>query len=303
MNQSINRQSFFRYKNMIGVNVNGTRKPIFWAPGLPGRAEWFLPLACSLEQDFPSYGFDSPSHDKNHSVEQTAAMYIEMIQNIQPTGPYMLGGYSFGGAVIYEIMRQLQKKREKVSHIIFLDCYAPSSSLLSQLYDQIDQLRMAVLITNVVGLYWEIKQPLNLDILKKANTNNWIEFLTYYLFYHSNHPFVKEEEFTNFLRHCFLDGLQNYAVLKNYHPSKYNEDVKLILLQSEKGFTGKDGSFATHLFNPSININEEYYYFNGWNKFFTSSIKSIFLSCDHFELIVEPYVKDIAKILYEEIYV
>ena len=42
-----------------------------------------------------------------------AAYYLEEIRHVQPHGPYLLGGYSFGGLVSYEIALELRAVRRK----------------------------------------------------------------------------------------------------------------------------------------------------------------------------------------------
>jgi thioesterase domain-containing protein len=50
-----------------------------------------------------------------------ASYYIEIIQAVQPRGPYDLGGFSFGGLIAYEIARQLQERGEIVNTIAMAD--------------------------------------------------------------------------------------------------------------------------------------------------------------------------------------
>jgi thioesterase domain-containing protein len=59
-----------------------------------------------------------------------AAHYIEEIRSRQPQGPYRLGGYSFGGAVAYEMARQLAAAGQEVEFLALLDAYGASGSLV-----------------------------------------------------------------------------------------------------------------------------------------------------------------------------
>jgi thioesterase domain-containing protein len=52
-----------------------------------------------------------------------AAHYIREIRKYQPTGPYYLGGYSFGGIVAYEMTKQLKAQGEDVAILALLDTY------------------------------------------------------------------------------------------------------------------------------------------------------------------------------------
>ena len=54
-----------------------------------------------------------------------AAFYIEALRQIQPRGPYRLGGYCFGGFVAYEAACQLQERGEVVDLLMVIDGNAP----------------------------------------------------------------------------------------------------------------------------------------------------------------------------------
>ena len=44
-----------------------------------------------------------------------ASYYADSIRDVQPRGPYILAGYSFGGVVAFEMAHQLSTTREKVA--------------------------------------------------------------------------------------------------------------------------------------------------------------------------------------------
>ncbi len=54
-----------------------------------------------------------------------AARYIQEIQTVQPQGPYLLGGHSFGGYVALEMAKQLQLKGQKVARLAIFDTTVP----------------------------------------------------------------------------------------------------------------------------------------------------------------------------------
>jgi thioesterase domain-containing protein len=53
-----------------------------------------------------------------------AAHHITVMRNLQPGGPYHLGGYCFGGIVAYEMARQLKAQGEQVGLLAMLEGYA-----------------------------------------------------------------------------------------------------------------------------------------------------------------------------------
>ncbi len=63
------------------------------------------------------------------SFQQIADRYLQKIRTIQPTGPYLLAGESFGGLVAYEMAQQLQAQGEQVALLALLDTQTPGSTL------------------------------------------------------------------------------------------------------------------------------------------------------------------------------
>jgi thioesterase domain-containing protein len=54
-------------------------------------------------------------------VETLAATYLQLIREVQPEGPYQLGGYCNGGMVAYEMARQLQADGQQIDLLLLLD--------------------------------------------------------------------------------------------------------------------------------------------------------------------------------------
>ncbi|MGI8964765.1 MAG: thioesterase domain-containing protein, partial [Limisphaerales bacterium] len=54
-------------------------------------------------------------------LETMAAHYIQEMRTQQPTGPYYLGGYCFGGIIAYEMARQLHENGEKIALLALLE--------------------------------------------------------------------------------------------------------------------------------------------------------------------------------------
>ncbi len=63
------------------------------------------------------------------SIPQVAALYLKKIRTIQPHGPYLLAGESFGGLVAYEMAQQLQAEGETVALLALFDTLAPGVTL------------------------------------------------------------------------------------------------------------------------------------------------------------------------------
>jgi len=126
---------------VIIIQPKGSKPPFFCVPGGVGTAFYLHSLASHLGQDQPFYGLQPQGVDDRAepktSVEAIAADHIDALKNIQPTGPYFLGGHSFGGLVAFEISQQLQKQGDEIGLLAIFDIPAPLySSFITTGWDE-----------------------------------------------------------------------------------------------------------------------------------------------------------------------
>ncbi|MFO7755229.1 MAG: thioesterase domain-containing protein [Bacteroidales bacterium] len=111
--------------NMMPVNTEGTRVPLI----LLHAGEANYSLSKHLGKDQPFYGFfyigSEGENIRYRSIESFAAEYVKQLRRIVPEGPYILGGFSMGGILAYEMSMQLKKMGEKVPGLILVDCEIP----------------------------------------------------------------------------------------------------------------------------------------------------------------------------------
>ncbi|WP_432832392.1 amino acid adenylation domain-containing protein [Dactylosporangium sp. CA-092794] len=112
---------------LLPIRKKGDREPLFCIhPG--GGIGWsYAPLAQFFPEGHPIYalqarGLDGKA-DLPGSVREMADDYIEQIRAVQPSGPYQLLGWSFGGAVAHQIAVLLQEAGEPVAMLALLDSY------------------------------------------------------------------------------------------------------------------------------------------------------------------------------------
>ena len=119
------------WRSLVAIQPTGSKPPFFCVHGLGGHVLRFGALAQHLGQDRPFYGLQAYGLDGQHPchtrVEDMAAHYISEIRSLQPQGPYFIGGYSFGGAVAFEMARQLRERGEDVAFLALLDTYPRSA--------------------------------------------------------------------------------------------------------------------------------------------------------------------------------
>ncbi len=114
---------------LVAIQPHGTKRPFFCLPGAGGNVLYYYQLAHHMGIDQPFYGLQAVGLDGETApetrVEDMAIHYLQEIQTIQPQGPYLLGGHSFGAWVALEISKQLQLKGEKVARLAIFDTTVP----------------------------------------------------------------------------------------------------------------------------------------------------------------------------------
>nr|WP_256560316.1 non-ribosomal peptide synthase/polyketide synthase [Myxococcus dinghuensis] len=105
------------------------RTPFFCVHPVGGNVLCYAELARLVGTQRPFYGLQAQGVDGDTaprtSIEAMAAAYVEAVQEVQPRGPYLLGGWSLGGVVAYEMARQLRARGETVGLLAVFDAYAP----------------------------------------------------------------------------------------------------------------------------------------------------------------------------------
>jgi thioesterase domain-containing protein len=95
--------------------------------GAGGNVLLFNDLARLLGPDYPFYGVQAHGMDGSRNylktVEEMAAHYLNEIRQLQPEGPYYLGGFCMGGQVAYEIAQMLVQEGQKVALLAMIDTY------------------------------------------------------------------------------------------------------------------------------------------------------------------------------------
>jgi amino acid adenylation domain-containing protein len=103
----------------------GKRPALFFVPGEVGDdLGCYLHVVANLPQNQPVYGLQPPALIGNHefeTIEETAYYYVQRLRHSQPSGPYFLFGFCFGGLVAFEMAQQLQTLGEQVGFLGILD--------------------------------------------------------------------------------------------------------------------------------------------------------------------------------------
>lgn len=101
----------------------GATDPVFLFHPAGGPTSVYEGLVRLLPDGRAVYGLERI--DDEDTVEDKAECYAELIREIQPRGPYRLGGWSFGGCLAYETARRLTAAGERVDLVFMIDSILP----------------------------------------------------------------------------------------------------------------------------------------------------------------------------------
>ncbi len=268
------------------IDAENGRRPLFFVHPAGGNVLCFVHLARNLGRDQPFYGLQAPGLDGAQldfrAVEDLASLYIQAIRSVQAHGPYLLGGYSFGGTVAFEITRQLQAGGETVERLMLLDSWAPT---YTPRYD--DATLVAFFALELTGSMSGLTGLPELEELRRMTNQQQQEFL------------LRVAQSAHFLPpDSDLTRVQNfYQVFKNntraeqlYRPE--NEPVPITIFRATRSLLDEvhDSRFLARVLNRQGLLDPTF----GWDEFTTAGVDLFFIPGNHLNILLEPQVRQLA---------
>ena len=120
-----------RHPDVVRLQVGDGGDPIFCFAGSGALALSFGPLSRHMVRH-PVFAFQAHGLEgrgiPDWSVQASARRFLQTIRLLQPQGPYVLLGHSFGGLVALEIAQMLHAAEETVDLVGVLDTYLPENA-------------------------------------------------------------------------------------------------------------------------------------------------------------------------------
>lgn len=133
--------SVYRYLVPMHTRDEGVTTPFFLVAGMFGNVLNLRHLSNQIGSDRPFYGLQARGlfggATPHETFEEMARDYLLEVRDVQPHGPYLLGGFSGGGITALEMARQLHAAGEEVSLLAMLDTPAPSMREPLQFTDKV----------------------------------------------------------------------------------------------------------------------------------------------------------------------
>jgi amino acid adenylation domain-containing protein len=138
------RASSFEY--LVPLQSGGDGPPLVCVHGVGGNVMNLSFVASYFAGIRPFWGVQARGTDGLSTpltrIEDMAAAYLEELVQLQPRGPYYLGGYSGGGVVAFEIAQRLRRAGEEVAFLGLIDTYRPGAYRMPHRLDWLSRERM-----------------------------------------------------------------------------------------------------------------------------------------------------------------
>jgi len=115
------------FRQVVRLQTTGSKLPII---GINNTGLYFtLSKRLGNDRPFTALQLFDPSFSRDRmpeSFEAIALHYVALIKEVQPNGPYALLGWCVGGALAFEVARQLVADGDEITLLAMIDTWAPN---------------------------------------------------------------------------------------------------------------------------------------------------------------------------------
>ncbi|ARZ71697.1 peptide synthetase [Streptomyces albireticuli] len=277
------------YDPVVPIRAEGTRRPLFMVHPMGGNVLCYVPFARNLPDDQPLYALQAAGADPGttplRTVEELAARYIAALREVQPRGPYAVGGWSFGGFVAFEIARQLRAAGEEVSRLVLLDTTALDRGARAR-HDDDALLRW---------FFWELlllerggDSPMEAIPDELVSLEEKFDFIARLA---TDAGVLPAGSSGAVIRRLFGVYRANWRAALDYRPGVQDQDLTLVravrplpeVLTAMHGAAGSRHQDRT----------------NGWRDMTSGLLRVVDVAGDHLTIMEEPYVEHVARTVAE----
>lgn len=287
---------------IVPVRRDGEGPCLFAVHSIAGELTWLPPLAAGLRRPRPVYGFAAPGlYDARpgfSTVEAMACAYLDAASEVQPEGPLLLCGYSFGGVIAFEMARQASMRGREVARLLLLDSYAPASPPIRALPRWSSNGTLVQLAANLIGRQWAMQTPagrgetlLASGSLVELTPDARLEHAATHLCAHAGVPYSS----TTLIQHlrrgmAVMNG--HVEMLRRYRPEPLGPGPSVLFVRASLGFISDDNPLQL----PRILMREPDP-LHGWGELLPAPIRQVDVLAEHFFLTVPPSLERVVEAL------
>ncbi|NCQ97919.1 MAG: amino acid adenylation domain-containing protein [Microcystis aeruginosa L211-101] len=273
---------------LVPIQPQGSKPPFFCVPGAGGRPFYFYHLGRCLGKDQPFYSFENDLYQQFGEItriEDIASIYLQAMQDLQPQGPYFLGGHSYGGNVAFEMAQQLVNQGQQVALLAIIDSSAPTYKDKQILLDYInwDHARWLAEVSKGIEVYLDKTIDISYETLQLLTVEEQLKYaLNFFKLANMLPPNAETRQLEKIVQAyktsclCLIDYLP-----KQIYPGK----ITIIRAREELADDPNKDLIAGDCEDSSL----------GWSEFSTEPVEIHFVLGNHVSIMVEPHVQILAE--------
>ena len=265
------------WSSMVMIQGGGQRTPFFCVHAAGGNVLEYRDLARLMGPDQPFYGLQAKGLDGKEephtTIKEMADHYLKEMREVQPEGPYLIGGRSSGGTIAFEMACRLAAEGQEVALLALLDTYPagyfkllPGSMSWRQrasrygrkLQSHAANLRQLNVPEKIAYVFRKLKYA-------PAKTKHKLYRRAYKIYRRYGRPLPPA-----------LKNIEeiNFAAVKDYEPRTYFGNVTLFL---------------------ASDLTADYDLHDGWRELVQGDIETYEIPGNHINIIKEPHVGPLAE--------
>ncbi|NET73917.1 MAG: AMP-binding protein, partial [Sphaerospermopsis sp. SIO1G2] len=252
-----------KWSTIVPIKPSGYERPFFYVSPYDISVLEMRSIAEHFDPNRPFYGIQpyglSEGEEPHTTIPEMAAHYIQAIKDLVPEGPYLIGGHCAGGWVAYEIAYQLEKAGDQIAYLGIVDIPAPT-------YQPKEQNRLSYLI-NRASHYMSDRRLFNAlawQIKMQAERAR---------LYRIKSPTVQRIQAVR---------LAHDEAFDHYRPS------------TDYAYSG---NFSVICSSDNMTIYNDDAWYLEWNNLTSQSVDFQHINSTHANLITEPFVQELARVL------
>jgi thioesterase domain-containing protein len=260
---------------------------LFFIHNGTGEVEVYIDFCNHLNDAFNCWGIKAERLKNytpvNLTIEELARGYIGKLKRVQPHGPYYIAGWSIGGTIAFEMIRQLEQMDEKIAAFGLIDSPPPGGYLkkyiqqftleseLDRLHEDFPHIEIKEISSNIAGIehfwpnivYYLEKRKIDVEIVRKM------------------------------VKAYGGQALPNYHSLSIGEAIYYINVFRSLISAGAKYYPAQKINTPIHYFAASQSKGIK---FNYWKNFAHKGVEFYVIKGDHYSIFRMPQVADFARI-------
>ncbi len=257
---------------VVAIQPRGSGPPLVCVHPSSGSIMCYMDLVRSLGTDRPVYAIQSPALDGNDEprtqIEEMATEYVKALRSVQEEGPYVLGGWSMGAMVAFEMACQLQEQGEEVASLALFD---PPSVAKSQLDGENEVTNVLTSFAQSMGL-----SPVHYKTDDRFRHLKPAEQLEYVLDQIQRAHLVPDDVDAEKLHRFLHVHTVNMEALRRYRPRPFTGHCSVFASGGKTGEHATDGA-------------------DGWEELAKGGVSRYAVPGDHYSILREPSVQVLVR--------